>query len=172
LTRRGFPFDHPGMSEERLGRDVFIALAAIGWADGKLDEDEADAIVRTAIEEGLQIEEIEEIEAATKSPVELSVIDRSGMSKADRLFVYAVAAWMTRLDGARDEKEIAALDRLGTLLRVPDRPREQADEIAKQIAELPEGDRPAMMDLPKLRKSIAERLEAARQKRLAAGEDE
>ncbi len=82
------------MSQERLGRDVFIALAAIGWADGKLDEEEADAIVRTAVEEGLAIEEIEEIESATKSPVDIGVIDRSSMTKADRLFVYAVAAWM------------------------------------------------------------------------------
>ena len=45
------------MSEAKLGRDVFVALAAIGWADGKLDDEEADAIVRTAVEEGLTIEE-------------------------------------------------------------------------------------------------------------------
>ena len=50
------------MSANRLGRDVFLALAAIGWADGKLDEEEADAIVRTALEEGLELEEIGEIE--------------------------------------------------------------------------------------------------------------
>src|SRR5206468_12674692 len=48
--------------QRRLGRDVFIALAAIGWADGKLDSEEADAIVRTALEEGLAIDEISEIE--------------------------------------------------------------------------------------------------------------
>ncbi len=160
------------MSEERLGRDVFIALAAIGWADGKLDEDEADAIVRTAVDEGLSIEEIEEIEAATKSPVELGVIDRSGMSKADRLFVYAVAAWMTRLDGRRDDQEVGALDKLGAALKIPERPRAHADAIAEEIANLPEGDRPMMMDLPKLRKTLAERLEAARKQRLSQGETE
>src|SRR5262249_21185453 len=44
------------MSEQRLGRDVFLALAAVGWADGKLDEEEADAIVRTALEEGLELD--------------------------------------------------------------------------------------------------------------------
>ena len=88
------------MSEQaRLGRDVFIALAAVGWADGNLDAEEADAIVRTATEEGLEIDEIAEIEAATKSKVELGVIDRGNMTKEDRLFVYAVASWMTRLDG-------------------------------------------------------------------------
>jgi hypothetical protein len=54
--------------QQRLGRDVFIALSAVGWADGKLDPDEADAIVRTALEEGLELDEIVEIERATKSP--------------------------------------------------------------------------------------------------------
>ena len=45
----------------KLGRDVYIALAAVGWADGNLDQEEADAIVRTALEEGLDIAEIAEI---------------------------------------------------------------------------------------------------------------
>ena len=59
----------------KLGRDVYIALAAIGWSDGQLDEEEADAIVRTALEEGLELEEIEEIEEATKQPIDMGVID-------------------------------------------------------------------------------------------------
>ncbi|NUP04802.1 MAG: TerB family tellurite resistance protein [Polyangiaceae bacterium] len=160
------------MSEQRLGRDVFIALSAIGWADGKLDEEEADAIVRTAVEEGLELEEIEAIEAATKSPTDIGAIDRASMSKADRLFVYAVAAWMTRLDGVRDDRETDALDKLGDALRIPERPRKHADEIAREVAELAEGDRPSRYDLPRLRKTIADRLETARQKRLAAGESE
>ena len=70
----------------RLGRDVFIALAAIGWADGNLDGEEADAIVRTAIEEGLELDEIAEIEEATKKHVDIGVIDRHDLSKEDRLF--------------------------------------------------------------------------------------
>lgn len=160
------------MTEHKLGRDVFLALAAVGWADGKLDEEEADAIVRTAVEEGLSMDEVEEIDAATKNPVELGTIDRTGMSKADRLFVYAVAAWMTRLDGVTVEAETAALDRLGDALRIPERPRAHADAIAREIAELPEGDRPHRYDLPKLRKTLADRLEAARQARLAQGEPE
>jgi uncharacterized membrane protein YebE (DUF533 family) len=69
------------MSENkpRLGRDVYIALAAIGWSDGQLDQEEADAIVRTALEEGLDIDEIAEIEEATKKPVDIGVIDRKNM---------------------------------------------------------------------------------------------
>lgn len=152
-------------NETRLGRDVFIALAAIGWADGHLDQDEADAIVRTAMEEGLELDEIAEIEQATKKPVELDVIDRSQMTKADRLFVYAVAAWMTRLDGYQAVREKLALDSLGELLKIPKAPREHADAIAAEVATLPEGDRPDGFDLQRLRHVIGERLTASQQLR-------
>ena len=153
----------------RLGRDVFIALAAIGWADGNLDAEEADAIVRTALEEGLELEEIEDIERATKERVELGVIDRSTLSKADRLFVYAVASWMTRLDGAVSEAEQDALEKLGDVLKVPAGARKSADGIAQEVAVLPEGDRPLRFDLPRLRKIIAERLADAERRRAEKG---
>lgn len=159
------------MSGKRLGRDVFIALAAIGWADGRLDPDEADAIVRTAMEEGLDLEEIGEIDEATKKRVELNVIDRSNMSKADRLFVYAIASWMTRLDGVVAVQEQLALDHLGETLKIPKAPREHADAIAQEIAELPEGDRPDRYDLRRLRDTIQERLEEAQQARAARKEE-
>lgn len=155
--------------KSRLGRDVFIALAAIGWADGNLDQEEADAIVRTALEEGLELEEIAEIEAATKEPVALTTLDRSQLTKEDRLFVYAVAAWMTRLDGQVDPAEVNALARLGDALKVPEAPRRVADGIALEIAALPEGDRPSRFDLPLLRRVIAERLEEARARKALHG---
>src|SRR5262245_37660219 len=109
--------------EQRLGRDVFLALAAVGWADGRLDDDEADAIVRTALEEGLDLDEISDIEEATKKPRTVGDIDLSNLSKADRLFVYAVASWMARIDGVVAEKERVALDTLGEVLRLPEKPR-------------------------------------------------
>jgi uncharacterized membrane protein YebE (DUF533 family) len=155
------------MSGNRLGRDVFLALAAIGWADGKLDEEEADAIVRTALEEGLELEEIAEIEEATKHPIDLDTIDRSQMSKADRLFVYAVASWMTRLDGEMSADEVKKLVQLGEALKVPSKPREHADAITQEIADLEEGDRPHRYDLKKLRDTIGERLADAQKLRTA-----
>jgi uncharacterized membrane protein YebE (DUF533 family) len=158
------------MSGKRLGRDVFLALAAIGWADGKLDPEEADAIVRTALEEGLELEEIAEIEEATKHPIDMGVIDRSNMSKADRLFVYAVASWMTRLDGNVKEAEIAALEKLGEALKIPPAPREHADAIAQEIALLGEGDRPARYDLKQLRDTLGERLAEAQRMRITGSE--
>ncbi len=149
------------MSEPRLRKDVFVALAAIAWADGKLDPDEADAIVRAAVDEGLSLEEIGEIEASTKEKVDLGAIDRAGLSKEDRLFVYGVACWIARMDGQVTAEESAALAALGERLGVPERPRQQAEAVARQVAEMPEGDRPARYDLAALRRILAERLQAA-----------
>ena len=154
-------------STTRLGRDVFIALAAIGWADGTLDQEEADAIVRTALEEGLELEEIAEIEEATKSPVSMEVIDRSTMSKADRLFVYAVAWWMATLDGEASGEERDRLAQLGDTLKIPPKPREHAEAIAREVGAMEEGDRPARYDLKKLRDTIVERLAEAQRLREA-----
>lgn len=151
-----------------MGRDVFLALAAIGWADGNLDQDEADAIVSAAVEVGLDLEEIAEIEAACKEPVTLDVIDRSKMSKADRLFVYAVASWMTRLDGDVSDEERTALAELGERLAVPERPRWHADQIVEEVAAMGADERPARFDLTALRVILTERLEASRQAREAA----
>lgn len=154
--------------KSKLGRDVYIALAAVGWADGTLDEEEADAIVRTALEEGLELEEIQEIEEATKKPIDIGVIDRKNLSKEDRLFVYAVAAWMTRLDGRQSSEETEALTKLGAVLKIPDGPRVHADGIAQEVALLEEGDRPARYDLAALRRIIGERLRAAQAQRAGA----
>ncbi len=140
-----------------LGRDVYIALAAVGWADGHLDQEEADAIVRTALEEGLDIDEIAEIEEATKNPVDIGVIDRKNLSKEDRLFVYGVASWISRLDGVVTDAEQGALRKLGDALKIPDKPRVAVDGIAQDVANASD-DRPDRYDLLALRRIIAERL--------------
>jgi uncharacterized membrane protein YebE (DUF533 family) len=149
---------------------VFLALAAVAWADGELDAEEADAIARTALEEGLDLDEIAEIEGATKAPIDLESLDRASMTKADRLFVYAVASWIARLDGPPNEGEVKALDKLGALLKIPARPREHADAIAQEIAALPEGDRPARYDLGALRDTLVERLARAQVERAFGSE--
>jgi uncharacterized membrane protein YebE (DUF533 family) len=144
-----------------MRHDIFVALAAVAWADGELDPDEADAIVRAAVDEGLELEEIAAIEAVTKSPVDLGVIDRTGLSREDRLFVYAVACWIARLDGRVTEEESHALSELGERLGIPERSRAPAEAIAREIAERPEGDRPSRYDLVALRGILSEKLRAA-----------
>ena len=153
------------MGQPTSKRDVFIALAAIAWADGNLDSEEADAIVRAAVEEGLDLDEIAAIEAATATKVEMGTIDRSNLSKEDRLFVYAVACWIAELDGDVTAEEASALSLLGERLGVPERPRAHAEEAAREVANMPEGNRPARYDLAKLRSSIGGRLKAAQEAR-------
>ncbi|HEX6767696.1 MAG TPA: hypothetical protein VF103_19485 [Polyangiaceae bacterium] len=154
------------MSEEktRLGRDVYIALAAVGWADGKLDPDEADAIVRAALDEGLELADIAEIEEATKKPVDIGAVDQK-LSKEDRLYVYGIAAWIARLDGVVTDGESSALAKLAGALKIPDRPREIVTQIVADLAQTSGDERPSQYDLPKLRKIIEDRLNAARAKR-------
>ena len=136
------------MNETRLGTDVFVALAAIGWADGQLDADEADAIVRAAADEGLSLEEIAAIEESTRA---------AGRPRRHR--------------SRRDEQRRPALRLRGRLLDCPARrqrhrrrerrPRQAGRaaraypsgractprRIAREVAEMPEGDRPARYDL-------------------------
>ncbi|MCS6899342.1 MAG: hypothetical protein NZX77_06190 [Polyangiaceae bacterium] len=50
----------------RLPKEVFLALAALGWADGNLDENEGVALLRAAREAGLSEGELEEIKGAIK----------------------------------------------------------------------------------------------------------
>ena len=155
-------------AEPKLRRDVFVALAAVAWADGKLDADEADAIVRAAVDEGLPLQEIAEIESATKTRVDLTALDRTGLNKEDRLFVYAIACWIARLDGQVTDEESAALTGLAERLGIPERPRAHAETIAREIAALPEGDRPARYDLLALRTTIGERVRKAQESRGAS----
>jgi uncharacterized membrane protein YebE (DUF533 family) len=148
----------------RLGRDVYVALAAVGWADGKLDQDEADAIVRAALDEGLELAEINEIEEATKKPVDLTVVER-GLTKEDRLYVYGIARWIARMDGVVSSEEEQALQKLGDALKVPERPRQIVEAIVEDVAKSSGDARPARYDLPALRRILAERLAAAQAKR-------
>ncbi len=148
-----------------LGVDVYLALAAVGWADGQLTREAADAILRTASEEGLDLTQLAQIEEAVQTPVDVGVVDRMKMSKSDRLYVYAVASWIAALDGSPSTAAQDALQKLGEALGVPEVPRKHADEIMREIAgqEL----RPERFDLTTLRHTLDERLDAARQARLA-----
>jgi len=141
-----------------LSRDVFIALAAVGWADGNLDRDEADGIVRAALESGLDIDDIHKIEEATKKPCTLESVDRSKLTGLERAFIYATAIWVARLDGRVDPEEKTALHKLGDLLHLPDGVRTQASAAALEVAQLPSGDRPDRYDFARLRTRLVERL--------------
>ncbi len=142
----------------RLSRDVFLALAAVGWADGDLDREEADGILRAATEVGLELEDLQTIEEATKVRRDLSTLDRKALSRLERTFVYATAVWLARLDGHVDPGERDALKKLGDLLELPDGVRTHASAAALEVAQAPGGDRPDRYDFDALRARLESRL--------------
>lgn len=142
----------------RLSREVFVALAAVGWADGDLDREEADGILRAATEVGLDIDALQHIEEATKQRVTMESFDVKRLSAIERTFVYATGVWLARLDGHVDPEERVALRRLGDLLGIPDGIRTHASAAALEVAQLPTGDRPARYDFARLYERLQERL--------------
>jgi uncharacterized membrane protein YebE (DUF533 family) len=147
--------------EIRLSRDIFLALCAVGWADGDLDREEADGILRAATEAGLDLDDLQQIEAATKVRRSLDQLDRAALSPLERTFVYATAVWLARLDGHVDIGEREVLKKLGDLLGLPDGVRTHASAAALEVAQASGGDRPDRYDFDKLRERLAARLQPA-----------
>ncbi len=149
-----------------LGRDVYLALAAVGWVDGQLTRAAADAIVRAARDEGLAPDALAEIEAATRQPQDIGVFDRLKLSKSDRLYVYAVASWTTHFDERFGDAERAALATLGQAIGVLEAPRRHVDGMMREVAAA--GRRPERFDLLAVRRMLDEELQSARAARIAA----
>ncbi len=141
-----------------LPKAAFVALGAFAWSGGKFDQDAGDAVIRAALDEGLDLEAIGELEAVMSYPVDLPVIERNSMSKEDRVFVYAVARWIANLDGVVQDAEAVLLTQLAERLGLPERQRASADAVIREVSKLPDGDRPARYDLGAVRTLIKERL--------------
>ena len=146
------------MTTTKLGRDAFLALAAIGWADGTLDADEAEGIVRAAREEGLPAADLAIVTHATQQRIDFAAIDRKKLSSVERTFLYACAVWLARLDGHVAPEEKRALHELGDTLGIPDGIRTHASAAALEVAQLPSGDSAARYDFGRLRARVEERL--------------
>ncbi len=136
-----------------MNHDVFVVLAAVASADGKIDADELVALERAAQAHGA---DFASIRAAAANGVD--ALDLSGVAASERLFVYAMAYWMSRLDGDLTEDEDAVLARLGQKLALADEPRMNAEAAVDEVAALPAGSRPDRFDLDKLHALLAERL--------------
>jgi tellurite resistance protein len=148
------------MNEGRkpLPREVFMLLAAVARADGELDGEEIDAIARAALDEGLELAEVEAIEQSIRDGVKIEEVDIQKLSPRDRLYAYAVASWVSLVDGERTEREEAALYSLAFVLRLTPRGRQEADEIVRELLREPDGDRLARFDLKGLRGKLERRL--------------
>jgi hypothetical protein len=142
----------------KLSKRSFLALAAIGWADGALQRIEQAGLLRAAKEAGLDEADLADVEKATKSKTTLDELDLGGMSEWDQVLTYALASWFASLDGVVSTSEHSLLVDIGNKHGLAEGLRKRAQAAAFDIACLPEGGRPDKYDFGKLSTRLAERL--------------
>jgi uncharacterized membrane protein YebE (DUF533 family) len=135
-----------------LSLELFQSLLAIGWIDGELAESERDAILAAARQSGLAAADLAKLEAMAGSPVTFSDMDFTPLSAEQRLFVYAVASWVAKVDDIVTGDERAALHAIGTLLGITGTGRRRMDETVDQLRRA--ADKPQRLDLEGLRARV------------------
>ncbi len=141
-----------------LPKQSFLALAAIGWADGSLQQVEATGLVRAAKECGVVGADLTEIERAAKTKTSLDTLQLGGMSAWEQVLTYSLASWFASLDGIASTDERDVLAKLGEALGLDKALRVRAAAAANDIACLPEGGRPERFDFVKLAARLKEKL--------------
>lgn len=141
-----------------LPKQSFLALAAIGWADGSLHAIEATGLLRAAREAGVTGDDFAEIEHAVANKTSLDAIDVSNLGAWEQVLTYALAAWLAQLDGVVSTSEKGPLTDLGDRLGLAQPLRVRAAAAANDIACLPGGGRPERYDFQKLAARLRERL--------------
>jgi hypothetical protein len=141
-----------------LPKQSFLALAAVGWVDGALKKVEATGLLRAAKEAGLKDADYAAVEQAMKHPITLDDIHMGELSAWDGLLTFALAAWLSQVDGVSSPSERETLSKLGGRLGVSEALQVRAAAAANDIACLPGGGRPERYDFEKLGARLRERL--------------
>jgi hypothetical protein len=142
----------------KLPKQCFLALAAIGWADGSMQRIESSGLLRAARESGLADGDLAEVERAVQRRTKLDDVDLGGLAPWDQVFTYALAYWFAQLDGVVSTDEAGPLGVLGDRLGLSPAWRARASAAANDIACLPGGGRPDKFDFDKLGVRIKEKL--------------
>lgn len=140
-----------------LKPNAFLALAAVGWADGNLDATEGQGLLSAAAKYGMAGSDLAAIEQAIRSPVTIADVDTMGMSRGERAITFALATWMAHLDGVVTASESATLILLGDRLGIPLGIRQRAGDAAMQVAEQSAG-RPDKYDFEALEQRLRAKL--------------
>ncbi len=111
------------MTKMKLGKDVFVALAAIVWCDGEVSPKEAESLLRAAKAWGVAGADYVAIQRCTSERVELDIIAELDLERDARFLVYALGAWLTKVDGVVVPAEGAVLERLAEALDLSDEER-------------------------------------------------
>jgi hypothetical protein len=144
--------------QTKLPLASFLALAAIGWADGSLQRVERDGLARAARECGVTGDELALLERAASAPRTLDGVDLGGLSRWEQVLTYALASWFAGLDGVISTSEHDTMVRIGEKLGLDEALRARAAAAASDIACLPGAARPERYDFVKLVDRLHERL--------------
>lgn len=123
-------------------------------------KDEARGLLRAAKRHGLAGEDLEVIEKATEQPIKMEDVDVTGLDPWGRLFTYALANWLAKLDGVVNTEELASLRALADQVDLPDPKLQAARSAVMDILVLPEGNRPEKYDFDALEARLQEKLPA------------
>lgn len=139
--------------------EVFQSLLAIGWLDGHLDPAEADAVLVAAADAGLSAADVARLREMAGARVDFADPVTEGLTREQRLYVYAVASWVARADERVTTVEQAGLHAVATLLGVSGRGRKTMDEVVERLR----ADGHGQLDLVGLRARIDEAIRAVGQ---------
>jgi hypothetical protein len=141
-----------------LPKQSFLALAALGWADGSLQQVEAVGLVRAAKACGVSGSDLAEVERASRQRTALDAASLGGMTTNEQVLTYALASWLASLDGIASTDERKTLAQLGDALGLDDALRKRAASAAFDIACLPEAGRPDRYDFVKLVERLRQKM--------------
>lgn len=143
-----------------LRKEGFLAVVAVARADGLLRADESRGVLAAAQDVGLAEEQLAEVKAALENGLELSSLDFSGLSGAERALTYALSMWLAKVDGVVNADELKALRQLGAALDLPEQKLKAAASAAFDLTCLPGGNRPEKFEFKKLEERLREKLPA------------
>jgi tellurite resistance protein len=120
----------------KLGKDVFLELCRVGWADGEMTSGEAAVLLRAARASGLSASDLEAVERATQSQKAALRAGKVSLASAseEAAFVYALACLLSASDGTIDESEREAIAAVGDRLRIPLEVRARAAAASLTVA--------------------------------------
>lgn len=145
----------------KLQKQAFVALAAVAWADDRISRGEGIGLVRAAKAAGLEGDDLEAVEKATKEKTTLADFDPSALSAWERALTHALATWITRVDGVASPTEVDQLRALADRLELSDFARKASESAAADIAVLPGGHRPEKYDFVALVETLEAKLPSA-----------
>ncbi len=116
------------VKDDDKDKTIIKLLAAMAWADGRVDSEEL-RVVEAMIESfGVDDEVKDELITWAKTPRTLDDVDASTLSQDDAELVLHQAVLLSFVDGEQSDTEIALLNDLTAKLRMSD---ESAESVMK-----------------------------------------